>query len=88
MLCRRDYAESLVASFPHQTQSKYYSGNRYVSIEGIVLEHFSALPKSGISASTKACQLHAVLHSFLLDDSKQYSASPITHRKRLIEMLK
>ena len=43
-LCCRDYAESLVASFAHQTQSEYYGGSRSVSIEGIALEHFSALP--------------------------------------------
>ena len=37
VLCLHDYAESVVASFPHQIQSEYYGGNRYVSIEGIAL---------------------------------------------------
>ena len=35
-----------------------------MSIEGITLEHFSALPKTGINVSTKSCQRHAVFHSF------------------------
>ena len=39
-LCRRDYAERVVASFSNQIQSKYYGGNRSVSIEGIALENF------------------------------------------------
>ena len=42
VLCRRDYAERVVASFDHQIQSEYYSGNISVSIEGIALENFSA----------------------------------------------
>ena len=46
MLCRCDYSERVVASFPHQIQSEYYGGNRTVSIEGITLEHFSALPQT------------------------------------------
>ena len=35
VLCRRDYAERVVASFANQIQSEYYGGNRSVSIEGI-----------------------------------------------------
>ena len=42
MLCRRDYAERVVASFTHQIQSEYYGGNISVSIEGIALEKFCA----------------------------------------------
>ena len=41
VLCRRDYAEIVVASFAHQIQYEYYGGNISVSIEGIALEHFS-----------------------------------------------
>ena len=44
VLCRRDYAERLVAIFAQQIQSEYYGANRSVSIEDIALEHFSALP--------------------------------------------
>ena len=46
VLCCRDYAEIIVASFSHQIKPEYYGGNRYVSIEGIALEHFSALPQT------------------------------------------
>ena len=46
MLCWRGYAYRVVASFSHQKQSEYYGGNRYVSIEGIALEHFSSLPQT------------------------------------------
>ena len=44
VLCRRDYSERVVASSANQIQSEYYGGNRYVSIEGIALEQFSATP--------------------------------------------
>ena len=45
ILCCRDYAERVVASFADQIQSEYYGGNRSVSIEGIALEIFSAAPQ-------------------------------------------
>ena len=45
VLCHRDYAERLVASFINQIQSEYYGGNIFVSIEVIALEHFSELPQ-------------------------------------------
>ena len=48
VLCHRDYSER-VASFDNQIQSKYYGGNRSVSIEGISLEHFSAAPQADIN---------------------------------------
>ena len=35
ILCRRDYAERVVASFANQIKSEYYSVNISVSIEGI-----------------------------------------------------
>ena len=41
VLCRRDYYER---EFSHQIKSEYYGGNISVSIEVIVLEHFSVLP--------------------------------------------
>ena len=34
VLCRRDYAERLVASFSHQIKPEYYVGNISVSIDG------------------------------------------------------
>ena len=42
VLCCQYYAECVVASFAHQIHSEKYSGNRYMSIEGMVLEKFSA----------------------------------------------
>ena len=51
VLCCRDYAERVVASFSHQIKSEYYGGNRSVYIEGIALEHFSELPQTDIKAS-------------------------------------
>ena len=71
VICRRDYAESVVARFSHQIQSEYYGGNISVSIEGIVLEHFSALPKADINTTTPSCQRHAVFNSFYLMIAKR-----------------
>ena len=64
VLCRRDYDERLVPSFSHQIQSEYCGGNRSVSIEGIALDHFSALPQTEIKAPTKSCPRHACLIIF------------------------
>ena len=88
MLYCRDYAERLVASFYNQIQSEYYGVNIYVSIEGIALEHFSALPQKEINSSTEPCPRHAVFHSCLLDDSKKDSATTISHSNCLIELWK
>ena len=41
-----------------------------MSIDGIALEHFSALIKSDINSTTPSRQRHAVFNSFLSDDSK------------------
>ena len=62
--------------------------NRYVSIKGIALKHFSAAPQTNINSTTPSRQLHAVFHSFLSDDIKQDSATTITHSKRFIQFLK
>ena len=42
----------MIANFANQIQSEYYGENRFVSIEGIALEHFSAAPKEDIKSST------------------------------------
>ena len=86
MLCHCDYDDGVVARFSHQIQLEYYCGNRSMSIEGIALEHFSALPKTGINASTQLFPRHAVFHYFLSDDNKQDSATTASHSKRLIEL--
>ena len=88
VLCRRDYAERVVASFANQIKSEYYGGNRSVSIEGIALEHFSAAPHTDINSSTMSRPRHAVFYSFLSDDSKQDSATTTAHRNRLNELSK
>ena len=88
VLCHRDYSQRVVASFTHQIKSEYYIGNRFISIADIALEHFSALPETGINSSTKSIPRHAVLHSFLLDDIKQYAVTTTSHSKRLIELIK
>ena len=87
-LCRRDYAERVVASFANQIKSEYYGGSRSVYIEGIVLGNFSALPKADIKSSTISRQRHALFHSFLYNDRKQDAATTTAHIKRLISLLK
>ena len=59
-----------------------------MSIEDIVLEHFSAAPQADINSSTLSRPQHAVFHSFLSDDSKQDAATTTEHSKRLISLLK
>ena len=88
VLCRRDYSERVVASFANQIKSEYYGGNRYVSIEVISSEHFSAAPKADIKSSTISRQRHESFHSFLSDDSKQDAATTTSHSKLLISLLK
>ena len=88
MLCCRDYAERVVASFTKQIQSEYYGGNISVSIEGIVLEYFSALPQIEINSSTKSCLRQELFHSFFSYDSKQDDVTTTAHSNRLIELLK
>ena len=88
MLCCRDYAERVFASFTNQIQSEYYGGNRSVYIDGIALEHFSALPQIEINSSTKPCPRHAVFRSILSYDRKQDAANTTAHSNRLIELFK
>ena len=88
VLCCCDYAEMLVSSFAHQIQSEYYGGKILVSIEGIVLENFSVLPKADINSTTQSHQHHAVFHYFLSYDNKQDAATTTAHIKRLISLLK
>ena len=57
-------------------------------IEGITLEHLSALPQTEINSSKKACPLYALFHYFLSDDSKQDATTTTAHSKHFIELLK
>ena len=66
VLCRRDYAVRVVASFANKIQSEYYGGNRSVSIEGIELEHFSAATQADINSSTLSRPRHSVCHYFFI----------------------
>ena len=60
--CRHNYAERVVASFTNKIQSEYYDENISVSLEGIALEHFSALAQECINSTTISHQRHAVFH--------------------------
>ena len=84
VLCCRDYSERVVANLAHQIKSEYYGVNISVSIEGISLEQFSALPKEDINSTTPSRQRHAVFHSFLSDYSKQDADTTTVHSKSLI----
>ena len=64
LLSRRDYYERWLSSSAHQIQSEYYGGNRSVSIEYIVLEHFSARTHIETEGTPQARTRHAVFHSF------------------------
>ena len=88
VIYRRDYSERVVASFANKIQPEYYGGNISMSIEGISLEHLSAVPQADIMSYTPSRQRHAVFHSFLSDNSKQDAATTTAHRKRLISLLK
>ena len=59
-----------------------------MSIGGIVLEHFSALPQTEINSSTKPCPRHAVFYYFLSDDIEQYAATTTANSKHFIELFK
>ena len=59
-----------------------------MSIEGIALEHFSAVPKTDINSTTPSRQLHVLFHSFLSDYRKQDAATTNAHSKHLIPLIK
>ena len=59
-----------------------------MSIEGISLENFSAVPKIDINSTTPSRQRHAVFHSLFYDDSKQDAATTTEHRKHFISLFK
>ena len=87
VLCRSDYAQRVVARFANQIKSEYYGGNRSVSIEGIVLEIFIAVPHTNLNSTTPSSQRHTAFHSFLSDDSKKDAATNTAYRKVLISLL-
>ena len=82
-LCRGDS----IRFFFHQIQSEYYGGNRYVSIEGIEFEYFSASNQKNSSLTYEAVSCQAVFHSFLSDEWKQYAPQTAAHIKNIMELL-
>ena len=87
-LCCFYYFERLVASFARQIKPEYNSGNISVSIEGISLEHFSALPKSDKHLKTITSTAHSVYLLLLSDDIQQDAAIANAHRNSLIALIK
>ena len=59
-----------------------------MSIDGILLEHSSALSKADINSTTSSCQRHEVCQYFLSDDSKHDADTTTAHIKCLISLLK
>ena len=88
MLCRRDHVERVVASFAHQIQSEYYGGNQSIYIEVTLLYHFSAPTQIETARTPQARTHHTVFLLFLSDNRKKYAATTISHRKRIITLLK
>ena len=84
VLCRSDCAERIVSSFANQIKSEYYGGNRYLSIEGIVLENLSASNQKILSLKSETVSHQAVFHLFLSDESKKYAAKKPEHSKNIM----
>ena len=59
-----------------------------MSIEGIALEHFIAVPQTNINSTTPSRQRHTFFHYFLSGESKQDSATTTAFIKSLISLLK
>ena len=59
-----------------------------MSIEGISLEHFSALTKADINSTTTSRQRYAVFQYFLSDYIKQDADTTTAHSKCFISFLK
>ena len=74
------------SSCTHQIKPEYYGGNIYVSIEGIILEHFISKNQWTPPSSSQSRTRHAVFHSFLYDNSTQDSSTTVAHRKLIIEL--
>ena len=87
VLFHRYYYERVDDSFPPKIQPESYCGNRFMSIEGILLENLSELSLTEIKASTESYPRHALFHYFLSDDSKQDTTTTTAHIKFLIELL-
>ena len=73
VLCCSDCSERVVETFAHQIQSEYYGVNRSVYIEGISLEHFSALTKGryqfNYTITSKTCKVLVSLSHYSKQDA-------------------
>ena len=87
VLFHHDYSERVLYSFSHQVKYEHYGGNRYVSIEDILLERFSDTHQETYSYSVQSCTRHALFHSFISDNRKRYAATTAAHIKRTIDIL-
>ena len=68
-----------------QNQYEYYGINRYISIEGIALDQFSASKQTSPLSTPPQCKRHAVFHYLLHDDRKQDADTTAAHIKYPIE---
>ena len=73
--------------FSHQIQSEYYCGNQYVSIEEIVLDHFSGSNQASSHITSEAVSCQAEFCSFLSSNIKQDDATTAAHHKYIMEIL-
>ena len=86
ILCWSDYTEIIVSIFAQQIKFKYYGGNRYLSIEIIAIDHFSASTQSNSAVSDKDISCMSVFYSFFSDDSKQDTATTDAHSKHMLQL--
>ena len=73
--------KSSCIQFTHKFQYKYYGVNISVSIEIIVLEHFSASRNTSPFSVQRSWTWYDVFHSFLYNDRKQDVTTTAAHRK-------
>ena len=83
-----DYSERVVDDLAHKIQSEYYGGNRSVYIKGIGLDNSIAPTQTETAGTPQSHTCHAVSSLVLSDDSKQDTATTISHSKHTIESLK
>ena len=70
--------------FFHKNQSEYYGGNILVSIEGIVLDHFSDPQQPSSLLASGNFSHHDVFYSFFYYDRKQDASTTAAHSKGII----
>ena len=83
VLCWCDYSGQVVSSFTHKIQPGYYVVNILVSIEGIVLYHFSASQLHNPLAASSKLSRHAMFYSFFLMTEKRM-LQPYPHRENTL----